>query len=92
MKTYREILEANIWYYHIVLEPDGKHHVIHSSHNHPRLGGQEIRAFPEKDRKKAIQWALKFKDSPKDVVITWKQVGHGAKAQWHKGGEFTKTV
>jgi hypothetical protein len=80
--------EANKTYYHVVLE-DGEHNVIVSVYDHPRLGGQQLKAF--KDRKEAIQFAIKMK-KPREVVMTWKQVGYGARANWLKGGEFTKLV
>lgn len=88
MKTYRDILEASKEFIHIV-EDGGEFNAIHSVHDHPRLGGQQLKAF--KDRKKAIQTMLKTKKK-NEVVMTWKKVGHGAQAQWLKGGTFTKSV
>ncbi len=72
-----------------VIEDSGEFDVVHTVHDHPRMGGQQLRSF--KDRKKAVQWALKTKKK-NEIVITWKKVGQGYRAEWLRGGTYTKLV
>jgi hypothetical protein len=73
--------EAKDSYLHIV--DDGEEiNVIHSVHDSPNLGGQEIKSFD--DKKKAIDFAIKMSLPHKDTIMSWKKIGFGAKAKWKR--------
>lgn len=77
-----------------VIEDDGEHNLVHSTHDHPRLGGQQLKSFKGVSanvRRQAVQFALKNKKKD-EIVMTWKKVGQGYRAEWLKGGTYTKLI
>lgn len=70
--------EAKGEYIHII-NSNNEWEVMHSSHNHPSMGGQVLKTF--NNGGDAVKFARKTFSSIKGVKI-WKQTGHGANAKW----------
>lgn len=71
MNLVEKYLGESKQYIHIV-DDNGEFSVIHSVHNEPSMGGQQLKSF--KNKKKAVEFAFKIEKD--EVIFSWKKKGN----------------